>query len=179
MVKLIPSIIVHAAYGSVCIQLTHFSYDDCGNTCSYNHQIGSVTHLLLFMARLWNNGRRCIYFYIMNLWYGWIAQWDTSSLVDLVPLWWLTPMKYLFMGILFSWFCVWEGFIIILFAHDQDLVSVLTHHPPIQTPTPLHGKTQNVRGLSDIRFPIWIWIRRGSLDWFRVLPLLSFIWILG
>ena len=31
-IKSILSIIFHAIYGAVCIQFTHFSYDDCKNT---------------------------------------------------------------------------------------------------------------------------------------------------
>ena len=31
-IKSILSIIFHAIYGAVCIQFTHFSYDDCENT---------------------------------------------------------------------------------------------------------------------------------------------------
>ena len=43
-----------AKNGAVCIQLTHFSYDDCENTCTcnlshYHHrQIGSMSYLPLF-----------------------------------------------------------------------------------------------------------------------------------
>ena len=33
-IRLVLSIIFHAIYGAVCIQLTHFSYDDCENTCT-------------------------------------------------------------------------------------------------------------------------------------------------
>ena len=64
-IKSILSIIFNAIYGAVCIQLTHFSYDDCENmsTLSYHFkQIGSMTHLPLF--RIWscNNGMRCMSF---------------------------------------------------------------------------------------------------------------------
>ena len=37
------------------------------NVCTlsyYHHQIGSMTHLILFRLRSWNNGMRCIAFYI-------------------------------------------------------------------------------------------------------------------
>ena len=47
-IKSILSIMFHAIYGAVCIQLTHFSYNECQNTCTlsyYHHQIGSTTHL--------------------------------------------------------------------------------------------------------------------------------------
>ena len=57
----ILSIIFHAIYEAVRIQVTHFSYDDYENVCtlSYNlHQIGSMTHLPLFRVRSWNNDVR-------------------------------------------------------------------------------------------------------------------------
>ena len=41
-IKSIPSIIFHAIYGAVCIQLTLFSFDDCKNMCTlsyYHYQI--------------------------------------------------------------------------------------------------------------------------------------------
>ena len=63
------SIIFHAIYGDVYIRLTHFSYDDCENTCTwsyYHHQIGSMTDLPLFRVRSWNNRMRCMYFYILT-----------------------------------------------------------------------------------------------------------------
>ena len=65
----------------------------------------------------------------------------------------------------FPWLCVWEGCIVILLAHDKDLASLLAHP---HTGLPLHGKTQNVRELSDIRLPIWavlgrvVWTDSGS-----------------
>ena len=55
-------------YGAVRIQLTHFSYDDCENTCTlsyYHRQIGSMTHLPLFRVRSWKNGMFCMSFYIL------------------------------------------------------------------------------------------------------------------
>ena len=57
-------IIFHAIYEAVCIQLTHFSCDDCGNTCSlfcFHYQTLSMNHLSSFMIRSWNNGMRCRY----------------------------------------------------------------------------------------------------------------------
>ena len=70
-IKSILSIIFHAIYRVVCIQLTHFSYDDCENkwTLSYHHQIGSMTQLTLFRVRSWNNGMRCMSFYILMIMY--------------------------------------------------------------------------------------------------------------
>ena len=67
-VSKIKSIIFHAIHGAVRIQLTHFSYDDCENTCIlsyYHHQIGGMTHLPLFRVRSWNNSTGCMSFYIL------------------------------------------------------------------------------------------------------------------
>ena len=66
--KSVLSVIFHAIYGAVRIQLTRFSYDDCENMCTwsyYHHQIGSMTHLPLFRVRSWNNGMCCMSFYIL------------------------------------------------------------------------------------------------------------------
>ena len=60
--------IFHAIYGAMCIQLTHLSHDDCENTCTlsyYHHQSGSMTHSPLLRVRSWNNGMRCMSFYIL------------------------------------------------------------------------------------------------------------------
>ena len=43
----------------------------------------------------------------------------------------------------------------------------------------LHGKTQNVRVWVISGSPLMSWVRRGSVNWFMVLPLLSFSGILG
>ena len=51
------------------IIISHFSHDRCENArtlSNYHHQIGSIAHLSLFMARLWNNDVRCMYFYILT-----------------------------------------------------------------------------------------------------------------
>ena len=67
-IRSVLSIISHAIYGTVCTQLSHFSYDDCENTCTrsyYHYQIGSMTHLPLFLFKSWNNGMRCMSFYIL------------------------------------------------------------------------------------------------------------------
>ena len=61
------SMILYAIYGAVCGQLTHFSYNECANTCTssyYHHQVGSMTHLSLFRARSLKNDKRCISCYI-------------------------------------------------------------------------------------------------------------------
>ena len=73
-IKSILSIIVHALYGAVCIQFTHVSYDVCEIMCTlsyWHHQIGSVIHLPLLMGRSWNNGMRCMSFYIFMITLGW------------------------------------------------------------------------------------------------------------
>ena len=62
-IRSILSIIFHATYGSLCIQLTDFSYDDFENTYTlfyYHHQIGSMNHLPLFRVRSWNIGMCCM-----------------------------------------------------------------------------------------------------------------------
>ena len=49
--------------GGMCFQFTHFPCDDWENIytlCHYHHQIGSVN----FWVRSWNNGVRCMSFYI-------------------------------------------------------------------------------------------------------------------
>ena len=63
-IKSIILIIFHAIYGVLRMQLTHLSYDDCENMCtlSYHHQIRSITHLLLFRVRPWNNSLRYMYY---------------------------------------------------------------------------------------------------------------------
>ena len=74
-IKSVLSIIFHAIFGAVHIQLTHFSYDNCENMCtlsSYNHQIESMTHLPLFRVRSRNNGIHCMSVYIpilINMFY--------------------------------------------------------------------------------------------------------------
>ena len=49
-IKSILSIVFHALYGAVRIQRTHFSYDDCVNSCTLSychHQISIMTHFPL------------------------------------------------------------------------------------------------------------------------------------
>ena len=67
-IESILSVIFHAIYRSICIQLTLLFHDDYENTCNlsyYHHQIGSMTHLPLFRVRSWNNGMHCLSFYIL------------------------------------------------------------------------------------------------------------------
>ena len=56
--------------GAMCFQFTHSLRDDWENihTLSYYHnQIGSMNYYPLFMVRSWNNGMRCMSFYILML----------------------------------------------------------------------------------------------------------------
>ena len=84
-IKPILSVIHYTICGAVCFQFTHFGCDDWENmfTLSYfHHQIGSMSYYPLLRVRSWNNGARCMPFYIlMNLWYGRIATWDIRVLV--------------------------------------------------------------------------------------------------
>ena len=86
--KHILSVIHYTMCGAVCFQFTHF-LDDWENIYTlsyYHHQIGSMNYYPLFSVRSWNNGMRCMSFYIlMNLWYGRIAMWDIRVLVVLAP----------------------------------------------------------------------------------------------
>ena len=57
--------------GAVCFQFTHPPCDDWENInilSYYHHQIGSMNYYPLFRVRSWNNGVRCMSFYI--LWNG-------------------------------------------------------------------------------------------------------------
>ena len=54
--------------GSVCFQCTHCLCDDWENIYTlsyYQHQIGSLNYHPLFRVRSWNNGMRCMSFYIL------------------------------------------------------------------------------------------------------------------
>ena len=81
-IKWILSIIFHTIYAAVCIQLTHFSYDDWDNTRTlsyhHHHQIGSMTPLPMLKAKPWNNGKHCMSFYIL------IALYWTVSYRDVI-----------------------------------------------------------------------------------------------
>ena len=66
--KSILSIILQAIYGVVCIELTHHSYNDCKKARKlsyYHHQIGCITYLPLLRIKSWDNGMRCMLFYIL------------------------------------------------------------------------------------------------------------------
>ena len=67
-IKHILSVIHYTICGVVCFQFTHFPCDDWENIYTlsyYHHQIGSMNYYPLFTVRLWNNGVRCMSFYIL------------------------------------------------------------------------------------------------------------------
>ena len=72
----------------MCFQLTHLSYDDCENTCilsyHHHHQIRSMTQLSLFRVRSWNNGMRCMSFYIITTFdhYWYTTSWFLVSFME-------------------------------------------------------------------------------------------------
>ena len=78
--KHILSVIHYTIYGAVCYQFTHFCCDDWENiyTLSCHHQIGSMNYYPLFRVRSWNNGVRCMSFYIlMVIWRG--GEWRPAQ----------------------------------------------------------------------------------------------------
>ena len=85
----------------------------------------------------------------------------------------------MFSYIYFPWLCDWEGCITVLVAHGQRLASVMMH--PNQHyrphPTPFMGKSKR-EGVEWYPVLHLILVRKGSQDWFEVLPLLSFRWFL-
>ena len=110
--KSILSIIFHAIYGAVCIQLTYISDDYCKNICtlSYHHnQIGSMTHLPLVRVRLWNNGTRCmslLYHSELKLLVNCHVFWFISNISNTMILLTITVLTFLvgFMWISWKWF---------------------------------------------------------------------------
>ena len=67
-IKSILSIIFHAINGAVCIQITHFSYDECENMCTlsfYHYEVENMSHLQLLGHEIIVNGMRCMSFYIL------------------------------------------------------------------------------------------------------------------
>ena len=75
--------------GVVCFQFAHFPCDHWENIYTlsyYHHQIGRMNYYPLFRVTSWNNGMRCMSFYIlMNLWYDRIASWGIRVLVVFAP----------------------------------------------------------------------------------------------
>ena len=65
----ILSVIQYTICWAVCFQFTYSSCDDWENTYTlsyYHHQIGSMNSYPLFRVRSWNNGVRCMSFYILS-----------------------------------------------------------------------------------------------------------------
>ena len=68
-IKHILSVIHYTICGTVCFQFTHFLSDDLDNIYTlsyYHHQIGRMNYYPLFRVRSWNNGVRCMSFYILT-----------------------------------------------------------------------------------------------------------------
>ena len=64
----ILSVIHYTICGAVCFQFTHFSCDDWENIYTlsyYHHQMGSMNYYPLSRVISWNNGVRCMSFYIL------------------------------------------------------------------------------------------------------------------
>ena len=81
----------YAICRAVCFQFTHSPCDGWENiyTLSYYHnQIGSMNHYPLFRVRSWNNGVRCMSFYIlMRHFHDVTTEWSrgTNSVAALYP----------------------------------------------------------------------------------------------
>ena len=66
--KHILSVIHYTIYGAVCLQFTHFLravWENIHNMSYYHQQIGSMNYYPLLRVRSWNNGMRCMSFYIL------------------------------------------------------------------------------------------------------------------
>ena len=67
-IKHILSVIHYTICGAVCFQVIHFPCDYWKNIYTlsyYHHQIGSMNYYPLFRVTSWNNGVRCMSFYIL------------------------------------------------------------------------------------------------------------------
>ena len=142
----------------------------------------------LFRVRSWNNGVRCMSFYIlMNLWYGRIASWDIRVLVVFapnlalchwhavllpcyVPYWRLTPSIYVFIGIVFRR-SVWKACFPILLAHGE--IPASGSMPPSRCPLPPHEKYKIEQGGGGGGgAALHLNQARGNLNWRMCLPAL-------
>ena len=68
VIKRILSVIHYTICGAVCFQFTHFPCNDWKNIYTlsyYHHPIGSMNYYPLLRVRSWNNGTRCMSFYIL------------------------------------------------------------------------------------------------------------------
>ena len=75
-IKHILSVIHYAICGVVWFQFTHFPCDDWENIYTlsyYHHQIGSMNYYPLFRVMSWNNGVRCMSFYILSFFWIWTS----------------------------------------------------------------------------------------------------------
>ena len=71
-------VIHYTICGAVCFQFTHSLCDDWENIYTlsyYHHQIGIMNYYPLFRVRSWNNGMRCMSFYILIDIYWWPWLW--------------------------------------------------------------------------------------------------------
>ena len=69
--------------------LTHVAYNDRENTCTwsyYHHEIGSMVHLPLIRVRSWNNGVRCMSFYIRMCKQSRTSQFHIDGVIDAIDL---------------------------------------------------------------------------------------------
>ena len=69
-IKHILSVIHYTTCGAVCFQFTHCPCDDWENIYTlsyYHHQIGNMNYYPFFRVRSWNNGMRCMSFYILQI----------------------------------------------------------------------------------------------------------------
>ena len=92
-IKHILSVIYFTVCWAVCFQFTHFSCDDGENiypSSYYHHQIGSMNYYPLFRIRSWNNGVRCMSFYILIL----IEVNATTNYRDLLPCMKTSPFMF-------------------------------------------------------------------------------------
>ena len=88
ILSVIPYTIHFTICGAVCFQFTHSPCDDWDNICTlsyYHHQIGSMNYYPLFRVRSWNNGVRCMSFYILTKPIEhYTTSWDHSDVSELI-----------------------------------------------------------------------------------------------
>ena len=68
-IKHILSVIHYTIFGAVCFQFTNFLRDDWENIlfCHHKYRKYELNFYPLFKVRSWNNGMRCMSFYILML----------------------------------------------------------------------------------------------------------------
>ena len=80
--------ISYTIFGAVCFQFTHSPCDDWENIYTlsyYHHQIGSMNYYPFFRVRSWNNGVRCMSFYILRV-FKFILVVGAGAVVGKLPL---------------------------------------------------------------------------------------------